>query len=105
MQGTVKWFNAKKGYGFISDAEGNDVFVQAVFLTAFDDVEDLLDVVLALVFFDLDRDPGSFVLVFVCMVVSGFVGPFVCDVVHAWFYAIAGRIHIFYREFYSVKFD
>ena len=27
MQGTVKWFNAKNGYGFISDAEGNDVFV------------------------------------------------------------------------------
>ena len=27
MQGTVKWFNAKKGYGFISDADGNDVFV------------------------------------------------------------------------------
>ena len=27
MQGTVKWFNAKKGYGFISDAEGNDVCV------------------------------------------------------------------------------
>ena len=27
QQGTVKWFDAKKGYGFISDAEGNDVFV------------------------------------------------------------------------------
>ena len=26
-QGTVKWFNAKKGFGFISDEEGNDVFV------------------------------------------------------------------------------
>ena len=28
MKGTVKWFNAKKGFGFISDEEGNDVFVQ-----------------------------------------------------------------------------
>ena len=27
MKGTVKWFNAKKGFGFISDGEGNDVFV------------------------------------------------------------------------------
>ena len=27
QQGTVKWFNAKKGYGFISDEEGKDVFV------------------------------------------------------------------------------
>lgn len=26
-QGTVKWFDGKKGYGFISDEEGNDVFV------------------------------------------------------------------------------
>lgn len=25
--GTVKWFNAEKGYGFISQAEGPDVFV------------------------------------------------------------------------------
>ncbi|GAA4653820.1 cold shock protein CspA [Anaerocolumna aminovalerica] len=26
-KGTVKWFNAKKGFGFITDEEGNDVFV------------------------------------------------------------------------------
>lgn len=27
MIGTVKWFNNQKGYGFISDENGNDVFV------------------------------------------------------------------------------
>ena len=26
-QGTVKWFNAEKGFGFISRADGSDVFV------------------------------------------------------------------------------
>ena len=26
-KGTVKWFNNAKGYGFISDEAGNDVFV------------------------------------------------------------------------------
>lgn len=26
-KGTVKWFNNQKGYGFISDQSGKDVFV------------------------------------------------------------------------------
>ena len=26
-KGTVKWFSNQKGFGFISDEEGNDVFV------------------------------------------------------------------------------
>ncbi|MBX6353977.1 MAG: cold-shock protein [Thermoflavifilum sp.] len=27
VQGTVKWFNSEKGYGFIQVEGGNDVFV------------------------------------------------------------------------------
>nr|WP_174549955.1 cold-shock protein [Desulfotruncus arcticus] len=27
LKGTVKWFNDKKGYGFIENEDGTDVFV------------------------------------------------------------------------------
>ena len=27
LKGTVKWFNAEKGFGFITTEEGNDLFV------------------------------------------------------------------------------
>ena len=27
MKGKVKWYNVKQGYGFITDLDGNDVFI------------------------------------------------------------------------------
>jgi len=27
MEGTVKWFNSRKGYGFINSEDGTDIFV------------------------------------------------------------------------------
>ncbi|HQI78678.1 MAG TPA: cold-shock protein, partial [Petrotogaceae bacterium] len=27
MKGTVKWFDAKKGYGFVTGDDGKDVFI------------------------------------------------------------------------------
>lgn len=33
MQGTVKWFNSQKGYGFITPEEGKDVFVHFTAIT------------------------------------------------------------------------
>jgi cold shock protein len=34
LQGTVKWFNPRKGYGFIATPDGRDVFVHYSSITA-----------------------------------------------------------------------
>lgn len=54
IEGTVKWFDEKKGYGFISQSEGEDVFFhysaleQAGFKTVEDDAK---------VEFEMERGP------------------------------------------------
>lgn len=45
MKGKIKWYNPRKGYGFIEDEDGKDIFVhrtavpQGTFLNEGDEVE------------------------------------------------------------------
>ena len=45
MKGTIKWYNARKGYGFIEGEDGKDIFVhrtslpEGVFVNEGDEVE------------------------------------------------------------------
>jgi len=57
MKGTVKWYNSRKGYGFIEGEDGKDVFVhrtalpEGIFLDEGDKVEYEIE--------DTDKGPNA----------------------------------------------
>ncbi len=58
-KGTVKWFNAEKGYGFISRENGEDVFVHfsAITMDGFKTLEEGQEVSFEIV--DGDKGPQA----------------------------------------------
>ncbi len=58
-KGTVKWFNAEKGYGFISRENGEDVFVHfsAIMMDGFKTLEEGQEVVFEIV--DGEKGPQA----------------------------------------------
>ena len=52
----MKWFNNQKGYGFISDSEGNDIFVHysGLVMDGFKTLEEGQKVT-----FDTEQDPKN----------------------------------------------
>lgn len=43
FEGTVSWFNAQKGYGFIKADDGDDVFVSFLAIISYDKIKILMD--------------------------------------------------------------
>ncbi len=58
-KGTVKWFNAEKGYGFISRENGEDVFVHfsAITMDGFKTLEEGQEVSFEII--DGDKGPQA----------------------------------------------
>ncbi|WP_099468572.1 cold-shock protein [Konateibacter massiliensis] len=63
-KGTVKWFNAQKGFGFISNEQGEDVFVHfsGLAMDGFKSLEDGQSVT-----FDVTKGPRGLQAVNVCI--------------------------------------
>ena len=76
IQGTVKWFNSSKGYGFISQENGDDVFVH--FQSIIGDGYKTLN----------ENDKVEFVVTEECSSTWKIVPPLLCD----WIVMVTGKL-------------